>query len=1038
MKRLLLGMSFLFLMVIAKAQPWTYDFGTTAASFNSSTASTSFLPAPATGGGTSRVRVGTNPGSIATVNPGLAILGSGAELQIASNTGSTSTTKFSVYDYTAGKTGYVKFNVAFSGGTNGVYKFSLGDGATFSDNNPMTNAQVFAGIEWSLGASNAVTYKVLNNTTIGTTGITGSTTLFTQSTTTSYLVEVYANNTTSSTSYLKAGTLYTLANATWDLWVDGTRVGPGLAKGALAADANIDSYAFNHQASATTPGILYLDDIEYSNALPPVPNGTWLGTTSNSWSTASNWMGGIPSASTDVVIPAGAANNPSNFAAPSTISSLTIASGATLTNSSVLTISNALTNAGTINFGTINVAGAVANTGSVIGNGTITLNGSSAQTITGTGTFANLNINNANGVTIASGATKVAGTLTPQSGVLTTNGNLTLVSTLNSSTGTAKVAAIDGVTNTGSISGNVTVERYIPAGKRGFRFLTPGVTTASTIKANWQEGATSSTANPVANYGTHITGSTVDQTNGFDGTVSGNPSLFQFDNATQAWNAGIANTNATSLAAGNAYRILIRGNRTFDLTTTSATNTATTLRATGTLVTGTVTMNSTGVAATAGMPLLSPAVSGYSLIGNPYASPVSWASVQGSSTDLTGYYYIWDPTLGTRGAYVSCFTDGTKSNPSSNVTTDIQPGQAIFVQNISTLTTGPSLVFHETDKTFSNTDVFRTQTGSSNLSAQLYLTSNVAINNAQDAVTAVFNSNFSNAVNDDDASKLVNQDENIAIQRGNSLMSIERRNLPVSPSDTMQFKVWQMTQNSYTLRVTASNFDAGMDAYLQDSYTGNETLLNLNGATDINFTTTAVAATMAADRFRIVFRASSTLPVTITNLRAYQKNAAIQVEWNTANELNLGSYEVEKSVDGSSFIKAGTIAAIGSSSYNWLDAAPAAGNNYYRIKAISKNGSAQYTQIVNVKIGKDKNTFTVIGNPVKNKTVALQLEGVEKGSYTITVYNNMGQQVATKTIVHAGGSATDALPLGNVATGSYQLSIMGNNGVKVVKNILVD
>ena len=138
---------FMMLSGISWGQPWTYDFGTGTGTHTSSTASTTFLPTPTSG--TARVRVGTNPGSIIMANPGLAALGTNTELQITSNTGSTSTTKFSVYDYTNSKNGYVKFKIAFSGGTNGVYKFSLGDGANYSDNNAIGATQVFAGIEWT-------------------------------------------------------------------------------------------------------------------------------------------------------------------------------------------------------------------------------------------------------------------------------------------------------------------------------------------------------------------------------------------------------------------------------------------------------------------------------------------------------------------------------------------------------------------------------------------------------------------------------------------------------------------------------------------------------------------------------------------------------------------------------------------------------------------------------------------------------------------------------------------------------------------------
>ncbi|MBW8362802.1 MAG: putative Ig domain-containing protein [Kaistella sp.] len=253
---------------------WTYDFGTGTGTFTSSTASTSFLPAPQSNGGTARVRVGTNPGSIILANPGLA-LGSGSEMQFKTNSGSTSTTKFSIYDYTASKAGYFKANVTLNGGTTGVYNLMIGDGANFSDNNAIANAQVFAGLRLTFGASNSISTAVLSNATWVTTGLTNASTLFAQSDTNIYAIEIYYNNTTTPTSYERSGS-NSLTNATWDLWVNGTKVGTGLAKGAFGTNLNVDSFALNHQISvaAGTQGTVYLDDLEYSNGLPAVATPT--------------------------------------------------------------------------------------------------------------------------------------------------------------------------------------------------------------------------------------------------------------------------------------------------------------------------------------------------------------------------------------------------------------------------------------------------------------------------------------------------------------------------------------------------------------------------------------------------------------------------------------------------------------------------------------------------------------------------------------------------------------------------------------------
>jgi len=798
------------------------------------------------------------------------------------------------------------------------------------------------------------------------------------------------------------------------------------------AVVGMNGYTYRCVVSGNCPAAI-------SNGAPLTVAHIWLGN-SAVWTAGTNWScGSAPVASSNVIIPAGTNFSPA-ITSTVTLNQLTINSGASLSNTGsnrIFTLNGTLINNGTLSIGSNNL---VLNS-SVSGTGTLSSTAGSTVTVGGnvgtlrftpaTNNLLNLVLNDNTSATLGNAVNIVGGSNSGAvsvglNAVLTTGGFLTLRS---NATGTA---AIDMVQAGGAITGNVTVERYIPAGKRGFRLLSPGVTTTNFIKANWQEGATSSTANPVAGYGTHITGSTVDQTNGFDGTITGNASLYKLNNATQLW-GNIANTNATNLVAGNAYRLLIRGNRAVDLTAAALPNTATTLRATGALTTGSVTFGSGG-STPASLPTLASGAGLYSFIGNPYAAAIDWNAL--TRTELTGYYWIWDPTLATSGAYVSCFTDGTTSNGSSAVTTTIQPGQAFFVVNSSNAA-ARSLVIAEENKILGNTtNVFRTQAGTSTMGIQLFLTSNIN-STSQDGANILFNNAFNNAVNDDDAGKFTNIDENIAVQRGSSLMSIERRNVPANPNDTVFLKAWQLTQNSYTLRIASNNFDATMSAYLQDSYLNSETQLNLAGTTDVHFSTTAVAASMAANRFRIVFRSNGALPVSITGLKAFQQNAGVQVEWKTVNETNMAAYEVEKSVDGAVFSKAGKVAATGSSTYNWYDASPVNGSNYYRIKLLDKNGTFNYTQVVNVKIGGIKNTFTIVGNPVKNRVVALQMENVEKGSYTVQVFNNLGQTIASKTINHAGGSATETIALGNAAAGTYQLSIVGSN-VKETKTIVVE
>jgi len=139
-----------------------------------------------------------------------------------------------------------------------------------------------------------------------------------------------------------------------------------------------------------------------SSSLTVYATGTWLGTTSTDWFTAANWWGGVPTSSTDALIPASAPYQPVIDASGAVCRNLTINPGASLTVSDSYSFS---------------VSGNWANGGSfTAGTGTVVFNGGSAQIIGGaaTTTFNNLTINNTSGVT-ASSDTTVNGVLTLQS-----------------------------------------------------------------------------------------------------------------------------------------------------------------------------------------------------------------------------------------------------------------------------------------------------------------------------------------------------------------------------------------------------------------------------------------------------------------------------------------------------------------------------------------------------------------------------------------------------------------------------------------------
>ena len=270
-------------------QVWTYDFGTSTGTITSG-ASTAFFPSPPSGGGTYRVRIGTAGGGVALANPGTS-LGSGTEAQITAAT-STSSNKVGVYDWTSPTTvGYLKANIRTTSTATGNLNISFGVNTVANDNQGYTshynNSLASLRMVYSGGALTTVSRRTsgADNTITGS-GLAKDT---------NTLVEIYANNASTSTSYSKGAGSYTLNAQSWDLWIGGTKISPanGWAKaGTGAANVNLSGFCFFAESSAGNAAVFYVDDLEYSNTLPTVSTPTVSTTAAASVTTTGASLGG--------------------------------------------------------------------------------------------------------------------------------------------------------------------------------------------------------------------------------------------------------------------------------------------------------------------------------------------------------------------------------------------------------------------------------------------------------------------------------------------------------------------------------------------------------------------------------------------------------------------------------------------------------------------------------------------------------------------------------------------------------------------------
>jgi hypothetical protein len=449
-------------------------------------------------------------------------------------------------------------------------------------------------------------------------------------------------------------------------------------------------------------------------------------------------------------------------------------------------------------------------------------------------------LNNANGL-ILNGLVDVEGSLDLTNGALTTNDNLTMKSSAG------KSAVLLEVTS-GSITGNVTVEQFYPA-QRAFRFVSSPVTMDGTIFFNWQQnGMNPGDRGYQDGLGTQITGG--DASNGFDQSTSNNPSAFTYDVATNNWVPLAATNDATtsSLSAGDALRLFIRGDRGVSLTTALNTAADTKLLTSGTPAVGDVVV-----------PNMNTTDQGFTLVGNPYQAQVNMNLVYGDAgtTDINqNFMYAWDPTIAPSGAYVVYdFVNVSNNVIGSEVNQFLQPNQAVFIQTTDSGsgTANPSMIFKESFKSNSaNTlGVYSSRETQSSMRISLIADSDSATGRARDGVVMNFDATGNNEVDNNDAIKLVNLNENLSIDRTTDQLSISNMESPVNNQEIL-LQLSGLLENNYTFNIDNA-YAGAQNVYFYDTFLDEHLVLSsgLNTiARSFDFTD---PASMDISRFKLVF-----------------------------------------------------------------------------------------------------------------------------------------------------------------------------------------
>jgi Secretion system C-terminal sorting domain len=159
------------------------------------------------------------------------------------------------------------------------------------------------------------------------------------------------------------------------------------------------------------------------------------------------------------------------------------------------------------------------------------------------------------------------------------------------------------------------------------------------------------------------------------------------------------------------------------------------------------------------------------------------------------------------------------------------------------------------------------------------------------------------------------------------------------------------------------------------------------------------------------------LSAEMTQFKVNTEGSKTKLNWQTASEQNTSHFDVERSQNGLTFDKIGQVSALGKGSdYNYVDATPFQGVNYYRLKTNDLDGKTELSKTISVTFNGQSGKVKMYPNPVGTEGVLnIETAGDIQG---ITINNALGQVVLT--------SKVPKINISQLPSGLYNVTIKVN------------
>ncbi|MDF7814242.1 T9SS type A sorting domain-containing protein [Hymenobacter sp. YC55] len=211
-------------------------------------------------------------------------------------------------------------------------------------------------------------------------------------------------------------------------------------------------------------------------------------------------------------------------------------------------------------------------------------------------------------------------------------------------------------------------------------------------------------------------------------------------------------------------------------------------------------------------------------------------------------------------------------------------------------------------------------------------------------------------------------------------------------------------------------------------------LLLVGGSYPVTITTVDANGGTNSNTFAIII-GQRPLPVELKEFAVRAVKVDALLDWSTASEKNSDRFEIERSLDGTTFEKIGTVRGQGTTqattTYGFTDAGIGAKTQsvvYYRLRQVDTDGTDSYSPVRTVRFEAQAAVtakLSVFPNPAasSDRVVTLDLSSLPKGAYQVSLLDATGRLIGTYSVE---GGVNKVVNVQTLPTGTYIVLVRGN------------